>query len=111
MIEYSRLKGLALLMCLDSNCHSSSFGLSNNKRGKILDEFVAKYNLKIENVDKKYTFETTTTSTIINITLSHRPSVSVTDWTVIKDENFTDHNDISFYFQMELIRVKNSQMG
>ena len=76
------------LLCIDSNCHSSSFGTDDNKRGEILDDFIAAHNLKIENKGTEYAFETTIASTIIDITLSNKLAVSVTDWTVVKGENF-----------------------
>ena len=42
--------------------------------------------------------QTTLASTIIDITLSDKLAVSVTDWTVVKGENFTDHNDICLLY-------------
>ena len=92
-MKYAKEKRLAILLCIDSNCHSSSFGTDDNKRGEVLDDFIAAHNLKIENKGTEYTFETTLASTIIDITLSDKLAVSVTDWTVVKGENFTDHND------------------
>ena len=95
VMKYAIDKRLAILLCVDSNCHSSSFGIDDNKRGEVLDDFIAAHNLKIENKGTEYTFETTLASTIIDITLSDKLAVSVTDWTVNKGENFTDHNDIT----------------
>ena len=47
IMAYAQNKRLAILLCIDSNCHSSSFGLDNNKRGDMLDDFIAAHNLKI----------------------------------------------------------------
>ena len=47
VMNYANLKRLSILLCIDSNCHSSSFGTNDNKRGEILDDFIAAYNLKI----------------------------------------------------------------
>ena len=55
------------------------------------------------------TFETTLASTIIDITLSDKLAVSVTDWTVVKDENFTDHNDITFKLETEKIILEKTR--
>ena len=83
VMKYAKDKRLAILMCVDSNCHSSSFGTDDNKRGEVLDDFIAVFILKIENKGTEYTFETTLASTIIDITLSDRLAVSVTDWTCL----------------------------
>ena len=72
-MKYAREKRFVILLCIDSNCHSSSFGTDDNKRGEVLDDYIAAHNLKIENKG-------------IQI------AVSVNDWTVVKGENFTDHN-------------------
>ena len=112
VMKYAKDKRLAILLCIDSNCHSSSFGTDDNKRGEVLDDFIAVHNLKIENKGTEYTFETTLASTIIDITLSDKLAVSVTDWTVVKGENFTDHNDITFKLETEkIILEKNKKMG
>ena len=75
------------------------------KEGEILDDFIAAHNLKIENKGTEYTFETTLASTRIDITLSNKLAVSVTDWTVFKGENFMDHNDITFKLETEKMQI------
>ena len=52
LTEYARKNRTALLICMDSNCHSSSFGIDTNKRGEALDIFIAANILKIENIGK-----------------------------------------------------------
>ena len=47
VMKYARDKRLAILLCIDSNCHSSSFGTDDNKRGEVLEDFIAANNLKI----------------------------------------------------------------
>ena len=59
VMKYAKDKRLAILLCIDSNCHSSSFGTDDNKRGEVLDDFIAAHDLKIENKGTEYTFETT----------------------------------------------------
>ena len=109
VMKYAKDKRLAILLCIDSNCHSSSFGTDDNKRGEVLDDFIAAHNLKIENKGTEYTFETTLASKIIDITLSDKLAVSVKDWTVVKGENFTDHNNITFQLQTEKIILEKTR--
>lgn len=52
LTEYARANRTAILICMDSNCHSSSFGIDTNKRGEALDIFIAANILKIENIGK-----------------------------------------------------------
>ena len=66
-----------ILLCLDSNCHSSSFGPTDNKRGDILDEFITTYNLEIENIGTEYTYKTTIANSVIDITLAEMIAVSI----------------------------------
>ena len=51
----------------------------------------------------------TLASTIIDITLSDKLAVSVNDWTVVKGENFTDHNDITFKLETEKIILEKTR--
>ena len=100
---------LALLLCIDSNCHSSSFGLDDNKRGDTLDYFIAAHNLKIENRGSEYTFETSTANSLIYITLSDELAVSVMNWSVEKGQNFTDHNNITFTLETEKVIIEKTR--
>ena len=88
---------------------AQAFGTDDNKRGEVLDDFIAAHNLKIENKGTEYTFETTLASTIIDITLSDKLAVSVKGWTVAKGENFTDHNDITFKLDTEKIILEKTR--
>ena len=109
VMKYAKDKRLAILLCMDSNCHSSSFGTDDNKRGEVLDDFIAAHNLKIENKGTEYTFENTLASTIIDTTLSDKLAVSVQDWTVVRDENFTDHNDITFKLETDKVILEKTR--
>ena len=42
-------------------------------------------------------------NSVIYITLSDKLAVSVMNWSVEKEENFTDHNDITFTLETEKI--------
>ena len=92
-----------------SNCHTSSFGLDDNKRGDTLDYFIAAHNLKIENQGAEYTFETSTANSVIDITLSDKLAVSVMNWSVEKVEYFTDHNDITFTLETEKVIIEKTR--
>ena len=69
LLQYTNDKRTAIILCIDSNCHSDCFGIDNNKRGEKLEEFIATYHLTIENVGTEYTYETSQAKTIIDITL------------------------------------------
>ena len=69
VMKYAKDKRLAILLCIDSNCYSSSFGTDDNKRGEVLDDFIAVHNLKIENKGTEYTFETTLAVSYTHLTL------------------------------------------
>ena len=78
-------QGLAVILGMDSNAHSTSFGNTTNKRGEKLDLFIAHHKLDIENQGLTPTFQARGAQTIIDITLTARLSVSVTDWTVSQE--------------------------
>ena len=67
----------AIIIGVDSNCHSELFGLETNKRGKNIEDFIAQHNLRVENQGKTPTFEAAIGSSIIDITLTYRLSVSI----------------------------------
>ena len=48
-LYYAQQQGLAVIIGMDSNAHSSSFGNTTNKRGDQLDLFIAHHKLDIEN--------------------------------------------------------------
>ena len=81
-LDHAQQHGLAVILGMDSNAHSSSFGNTTNKRGDKLDLFIAHHKLDIENQGLTPTFQARGTQTIIDITLTARLSVSVTNWTV-----------------------------
>ena len=47
--RYAEDKRLGIIIAADTNCHSSLFGPSTNKRGEQLELFIAKYKLNVEN--------------------------------------------------------------
>ena len=51
--RYAEVKRLGIIMAADTNCHSSLFGPSTNKRGEQLELFIAKYKLNVENIKNR----------------------------------------------------------
>ena len=107
-IEYALKKGLAIILGMDSNVHSTSFGPVTNKRVKILDLFIAKFGLDIENKGNTPTFCGRGCATFIDITLTRGLSVTVKDWEVCTEYNGSDHNTIRFYTDMDYETVQST---
>ena len=100
IMEYRQHRGYALLIGADSNCHSTLFGHETNKRGETLEEFITTNRLAVENQGKKYTYNCSTGKSIIDITLTAKLAVTITNWRVAEEEiNFSDHNSI--YFELK----------
>ena len=72
-----KLRGYALLLGTDSNCHSTLYGCETNAWGKPLEDFLATYKLRVENQGLKNTFQSSIGQSIIDITPSAKLSVSV----------------------------------
>ena len=79
VMQYAELKGFGIILGIDTNAHSTSFGPDSNKRGDDLDLFIAQYKLDIANCSHDPTFERRGAKTCIDITLSTRLSVSLYD--------------------------------
>ena len=47
-LRYVEVKSLGEILAADTNCHSSSFGPTTNKRGEQLEFFISQYNINIE---------------------------------------------------------------
>ena len=94
--NYAESKGYGLLMGMDSNCHSTLFGNSTNKRGEALEDYIGQNQLFVENIGLVPTFKTRWGESIIDITLTRRLSVSVKNWEVDEGYNGSDHNSIKF---------------
>ena len=75
-MTYAQDNGLAVILGMDSNAHCTSFGTSNNKRGEFLDLFIARHKLDIGNQGTTPTFQAIGASTIVDIALTARLSVS-----------------------------------
>ena len=70
MLAFASRKGWAVLIGMNSNCHSVIYGLETNSRGEKLEEFLAETGLEVGNVGKEPTYESRGNSTRIDITLT-----------------------------------------
>ena len=70
-VEYALKKGLAIIIGMDSNAHSTSFRPTSNARGEILDLFTAKYGLDIEHRGNTPTFCGRGCATFIAVSYTH----------------------------------------
>ena len=87
-LDFSTHRGYAILIGMDSNCHSELYGLETNKRGEHLEDFIGQHNLKVKNQGKTPTYQSSTGRSINDITLSSKLSASLKDWRVNLSTNF-----------------------
>ena len=105
-MTFASHRGYAIIIGTDSNCHSELYGLETNKRGEHLEEFIGQYNLRVENQGKTPTFQAGVGSSIIDVTLTARLSVTVKNWRVSTNPNFSDHNTIKYELNIEQRKQK-----
>ena len=55
IMDFVKHRGYALLLGIDSNCHSTLYGNETNPRGEKLEDFIASHKLTIENMGKTNT--------------------------------------------------------
>ena len=104
-MQYAEDNNLGVILAADTNCHSSIFGPDTNKRGEQLEIFVAKFKLNVENNSHTPTYESRGAKTCIDITLTTRLAVTVKNWTVNRDFNGSDHNNIEYTVETDLIQL------
>ena len=97
LVSYCNQNNLPLLIALDSNAHSTIWGLETNPRGERLEEFIAANNLRVENKGKKPTFVARGSETHIDLTLTLNMD-NVQDWEVEDVDMSSDHCRIKFNF-------------
>ncbi len=104
IVEYSREKGFNLVIGLDSNAWSTSWGMeSANERGIGLEEFMAVNNLYVANEGRIATFENAIRSSIIDITITNKPNL-IRKWSVQEELIYSDHRKITFEINAEIIK-------
>ena len=98
LAAFCKRKGWLLVVGSDSNCHSTSFGSSNdNQRGFELMEWLSTTDLHVLNVGNSYTFSDVRRQEVIDITLGDSKSMDkIVDWHVSDTETMSDHRRIEF---------------
>ena len=76
---YANSKNLGVIIAADTNCHSSTFGPDTKKRGEQLELFIVQYNLQVENNSHDPTYESRGAAICIDITLTTRLAVTVSN--------------------------------
>ena len=97
-VEYSKTIDKNIIIGADSNAHSELWmSESANQRGEILEDFITLNNLFVCNIGNKYTYDSATGKSIIDITPMSTLLVDrVSNWKVHDENYFTNHNLISF---------------
>ena len=105
VLRHAEDKGFGIILSMDTNAHSTSFGPDSNKRAEEIDLCIAQYKLDRANCSHEPTFESRGAKTCIDITLSTRLSATLYDWNVDRSYNGSDHNSIRFTANTELINT------
>ena len=105
-VQYAEDKGIGIIIAADTNCHSSLFGPTTNKRGELLELFIAKYKLHVENNSHIPTYESRGAATCIDITLTARLGASIMNWQVNRTFNGSDHNSIEYKLAIDRIIIE-----
>ena len=105
LINYADKGKYPLLICLDSNAHSTLYGNENNKRGDEFEDFILGHNLEVSNTPGSVTFETVRgdirAKSCIDVTLTKGLENLLKNWRVLKTFNASDHNTITFDLQQD----------
>ena len=92
-----------ILVCLDSNAHSSLWGMENNARGDRLEEWLFGNSLKVLNVGSKFTFSNKRSKTIIDVSVASQGLANrIEKWQVVEDYMCSDHRLIQMYIQAQV---------
>lgn len=76
IMDFLKHRGYALLLGIDSNCHSTLYGRETNPRGEKLEDFIASHKLTIENIGRTNTYHSDTGKSIIDITITSKLAVT-----------------------------------
>ena len=106
LLEFVRKEKYPLILCLDSNAHSTLYGNENNKRGDLFEEFILENSLDVLNIPGSITFEAVRgnvkAASCIDVTLARNASDVIKNWRVINDFNASDHKTIRFELEQEI---------
>ena len=97
------MPGANIVLCLDSNAHSKSWGSpETDRRGELMEDFIVHHDLILVNRGTAATFDSGRATSIIDITLCTRQMASrLSDWMVLEKFAFSDHKRIRFSLAIE----------
>ena len=101
VIKYAQGKKIGLVLCCDTNAHSTLYGPSNNKRGDTMDELIVSNGLKVENFGSTPTFQTIRGGKVMESYIDATFSLNlegnaIRNWRVDDGYNGSDHNTVMF---------------
>ena len=84
IVQYAKSKNIGFQVHMDSNCHSTLFGSKNqNKRGNILEDFMALHGLVPGNVGNESTFIRRNSGMVIDLTFGTTDAIAqIRNWRV-----------------------------
>ena len=92
-----------ILICLDSNAHSSLWGMENNSRGDRIEEWLFSSSLKVINTGDKHTFFNRRSQTVIDITIASQGLANrLEHWKVVDEHMCSDHKLIQMYLNTKV---------
>ena len=105
LVEYGSDRNMSVVVCMDSNCHSSLYSEAvTDERGNDLEDFIFSHDLDIANIGHVPTFQTLRAQSVIDITLFR--NIQIRDWHVNQEYNASDHNTIEFQIDAEEVAPK-----
>ena len=105
IMEFAASQRLQVLLCTDSNAHSSLWGCPNtDRRGEKLTEFLAKWDIELCNIGNLPTFVSIRGQSIIDLTCaSIFRTFEIRDWRVSDKDFLSDHRAIQFHVDSDPI--------
>ena len=93
-VDHANSNRLGVVLCMDTNAHSTLYGPDDNDRGVELEQFLVGAGLWVENRGNTPTFQTIRAESFIDVTATK--GVQIYDWLVDTSYNASDHNSILF---------------
>jgi ribonuclease HI len=92
-------KGVGAIFAIDSNARSTSWhDVLNNKRGKVMEEFLISKQLHIANEESDHkTFQNSRGASNIDLTILNNQAIGlIQGWTIHNQDSCSDHNIIKY---------------
>ena len=104
LLNKCRTNSIPCMTGVDCNAHSVQWGCKDeNLRGKILEELIAQFGLRIENRGDTPTYSRENASSIIDLTLT-MGAINVSGWTVSSKASLSDHKAVEFEIHDHVLR-------